>query len=144
MDNNVETVSAEYLHSRLLSMAKVFHAFCVENGLQYYMLGGTMLGAVRHKGFIPWDDDMDFGMPRKDYDRFLKLAEEKLPAPFEVTCYKNVAKTPIHYAKQIDGSATLVEDSYHDFVEGLYIDIFPLDATGMSFADRMRMKRMHM
>ncbi|MDE6558154.1 MAG: LicD family protein, partial [Clostridia bacterium] len=61
------------LQQRLLDMLKWFHAFCVEHNLRYYALGGTLLGAVRHKGFIPWDDDIDVGMPRKDYNRFIKL-----------------------------------------------------------------------
>ena len=54
------------LKQKLLNMLKWFHAFCKEHGLRYYALGGTMLGAVRHKGFIPWDDDVDLGMPRGD------------------------------------------------------------------------------
>ena len=54
---------------KLLEMMKWFHEYCVEEGLRYYALGGTMLGALRHKGFIPWDDDLDIGMPRKDYQK---------------------------------------------------------------------------
>ncbi len=60
-----------------LGMAKKFVAFCDEHDLRYYMLSGTFLGAVRHKGFIPWDDDMDFGMPREDYDRLLEMCQNK-------------------------------------------------------------------
>lgn len=137
-------VTPEYLHERLLIIAKAFHSFCAENNLKYYMLGGTMLGAVRHKGFIPWDDDMDFGMPREDYDRFLQLSEKGLPSPFEVRYYKNAPNSPIHYAKLIDGSTTLIEDSYHDYVEGLYVDIFPIDGAGNgSYKDNLRARHIY-
>ena len=134
--------SAEEIHSRLLVMAKTFHGICVENNLRYYMLGGTMLGAVRHKGFIPWDDDMDFGMPREDYDRFISVSNKILPEYYEIRFYKNTDNSPIHYAKLIDNRTTLVEASYTNYVEGLYIDIFPLDGAGNGMLfDRIRAKR---
>ena len=55
------------MQEKMLKMFSWFHNFCKENHLRYYAVGGTALGAVRHQGFIPWDDDMDVGMPRKDY-----------------------------------------------------------------------------
>jgi len=136
--------SAEEIHGRLLTMAKDFHQICVDNNLKYYMLGGTMLGAVRHKGFIPWDDDMDFGMPREDYDRFISISKQILPNHYELRFYKNAENSPMHYAKFIDNRTTLIEAPYRNYVEGLYIDIFPLDGAGNgSFSDRMRMKRIN-
>ena len=65
------------LQQQLLNILKWFHIFCEENNLKYYALGGTMLGAVRHKGFIPWDDDIDVGMPREDYNKFINLTKNK-------------------------------------------------------------------
>lgn len=130
------------LHKRLLEMAKAFHHICIDNNLHYYMLGGTMLGAIRHKGFIPWDDDMDFGMPRDDYDRFISLSKRILPEYYELRFYKNADNSPMHYAKFIDNRTTLIESSYTNYVEGLYIDIFPLDGAGNgSIIDRIRSKR---
>lgn len=76
--------TSEELHLHLLNMAKVFHLVCEQNNLTYYMLGGTMLGAVRHQGFIPWDDDMDFGMPRDDYNKFVEIASKVLPSYYEI------------------------------------------------------------
>ena len=61
------------LQQKLLNMLSWFHDFCEKNNLKYYILYGTLLGAIRHKGFIPWDDDIDVGMPRDDYEKFLKI-----------------------------------------------------------------------
>lgn len=65
------SITIRQLQEIYLTMLKEFHDFCIENGLTYYMVGGTLLGAVREKGFIPWDDDVDLAMPRDDYERFL-------------------------------------------------------------------------
>ena len=56
----------------LTDMLKVFHDFCVQHSIRYYAVAGTVLGAARHQGFIPWDDDIDVAMPRPDYERFIK------------------------------------------------------------------------
>lgn len=61
-------ISIEELHAKLLDIAKVFHQICERHQIPYYMISGTMLGAVRHKDIIPWDDDMDFGVPREYFD----------------------------------------------------------------------------
>lgn len=61
------------LQVRLLEMMKWFHQFRVEHNLRYFCLGGTMLGAQRHHGFIPWDDDIDVGLPRSDYEKLMEL-----------------------------------------------------------------------
>ena len=62
--------------SRLVCVLSWFHDLCAEYGLRYYIIAGTMLGAVRHQGFIPWDDDIDVGMPRSDYERLKELCYE--------------------------------------------------------------------
>ncbi len=122
-----DEIKASELHDRLLTIAKFFHNFCVDNEIRYYMLGGTMLGAARHKGFIPWDDDMDFGIPREDYNRFINLIQSN-NSEYEVRFYINTDNSPMHYAKLIDRNTTLIENNYRNYIEGLYIDIFPLDA----------------
>ena len=119
-------IDSKTLHERLLSMVKQLHEFCVAHNISYYMLGGTALGAKRHKGFIPWDDDVDIGMPRKDYDTFISLRDE-LPDNLEISYYLNTKNSPMHYVKLVDKNTTLIEKFYNYLVEGLYIDIFPLD-----------------
>lgn len=107
----------------LLAVDKV----CREHGIRYYISDGTMLGAVRHGGFIPWDDDLDIVMPRPDYTRFIEHASEWLPAPYEMVCPDNIPTYPGVFAKVIDGSTTLIERwSFHQ-LGGVYIDVFPLD-----------------
>ena len=68
----------DLLHQVDLDIVKEVVAICRKYKLKYYMLGGTMLGAVRHGGFIPWDDDIDLGLPRDDYEKFLQVAPSEL------------------------------------------------------------------
>ena len=65
----------------LLEVFAAVDAFCRKENISYVMLGGTMLGAYRHKGFIPWDDDIDIGMPRAEYERFFRLQEDAKKKP---------------------------------------------------------------
>ena len=122
----MKNISAEELHSHLLRMMKQFHSFCEDNNITYYIVGGTALGAQRHQGFIPWDDDVDISMPRTDYEKLISLME-KLPNNLELLFYRTRQHTPFHYIKLVDNTTTLVEKYYPDSVEGLYIDIYPLD-----------------
>lgn len=75
---NTENKSLQRLQQTNLEMIKIFIQICEKHQLQYFALGGTLLGAVRHQGFIPWDDDVDLGMPRPDYEKFLQIAGEEL------------------------------------------------------------------
>lgn len=116
------------VQKRLLIMMDWFHEYCQKNHLTYYMIGGTMLGAIRHQGFIPWDDDIDVGMPREDYFRLIELLEGKIEEIYTLETYRSGNLdfcTP--FAKLYDTETTLVEDRNPPVRRGLFIDVFPLD-----------------
>ena len=115
------------IQDKILSILKEFISICEENNLTYYALGGTLLGAVRHKGFIPWDDDIDIGMPREDYEKFKKVAPDFLP-----NNYKFLSEDTANYKKAFsvirdDSTKIIMNYSKEELVESLWIDIFPLD-----------------
>ena len=118
------------VQQRLLQMMVWYHDFCVSHNLRYYMIGGTMLGAVRHKGFIPWDDDIDVGMPRPDYQHFLELLEGRREGVYTAESYLGGALDYTYpFAKLYDTSTTLTEEKRPPVRRGLFIDVFPLDGT---------------
>jgi lipopolysaccharide cholinephosphotransferase len=120
------------LQIKLLGLMKIFHNVCERNNIQYFMLGGTMLGAVRHKGFIPWDDDMDVGLPRKDYEKILSLHKNEWSEHIYIKTPMNSKDLIFPYAKIMDKNTTLVEDCLDGIVGGIFIDVFPLDGAGNS------------
>lgn len=124
------------LKSVLVDMFAWFHEFCATYNLRYYMLGGTMLGAVRHGGFIPWDDDIDVGMPREDYQRMERLMKDH-PHEIYVLETPNSEKPDFFYAygKLYDTRTTLIENTRVPVKRGVYLDIFPLDGAGDSWEE---------
>lgn len=103
--------------------------FCRKHGLRYYLTAGTLLGAVRHQGYIPWDDDIDIAMPRDDYEQFYRLFNEERgsSSPIRLISYRD--KSSIYpFLKAIDGRTVVVEQ-YVDprYRTGVWVDIFPLD-----------------
>jgi len=112
-----------------IDMLKELIRICKKHELRYFVIGGTCLGAVRHKGFIPWDDDIDIGMPRKDYNKFLEIAQNELPSNLFLQNYKTEKDFILNYTKIRNNKTTFVEKSiaHMDINHGVYIDIFPLD-----------------
>lgn len=115
------------LQLRILKILKATDQVCREYHLTYYIWAGTMIGAVRHQGFIPWDDDIDIAMPREDYDRLIAHATDWLPQPMELVCAETDSSYPLPFGKIQDASTTLIERMHLKYLGGVYIDVFPLD-----------------
>lgn len=115
----------------MLEIMKCIHSFFVKNGLRYTMVYGTLLGAVRHKGFIPWDNDMDIGVPRPDYDRMLQLLDSgKSMGEHLYHLYYGNDDNYHYQITRICDDRTIVRPSYiRDQPKrmGIWVDIFPID-----------------
>lgn len=131
--------SKERYKQILLNTFKAFDKLCSENNIQYIGAYGTVLGAVRHKGIIPWDDDIDVYMTRDNYDRFLRLKEKTNSTKYKIVdIHDKGYYTP--FAKFYDSDTTLWEIKSIPFVIGVFIDIFPLDHTGENIQQTKRQK----
>ena len=102
---------------------------CQKYHLEYFAIGGTALGAVRHGGFIPWDDDIDIGMRRRDYEKFLKVATEELPKGYHIQNFYTEPNTPFYFTKIRKDGTKFVEYYLKDYDmhHGIFVDIFPFD-----------------
>lgn len=125
-------LSAKEVQALLIEMLQKFADYCDKHGLRYHLVGGTLLGAIRHKGFIPWDDDIDVGMPRPDYERFLELVKtEPVSEDYQVISAKE-GDSPLPFAQLIH-RRTRVERPSEKYMEEEFIvlkaflDIFPQD-----------------
>lgn len=123
-----ELLDEKSIKSVLSEMLLYFKNYCEENGLRFYLCGGTLLGAIRHHGFIPWDDDIDLAMPRPDYEALLKtIQNHPLDRRYKIVAYENNdLKYP--FMKLLDLSTT-IESEYikDDGTSSLWIDILPVD-----------------
>lgn len=113
----------------VLDIFSKFIDVCNSLDLKYYVVEGTLLGAVRHQGFIPWDDDIDVGMPRADYEKFVAEGQKYLPEGYFLQAIETEKDFPCSFAKVRNSNTTFVEKSIKDskINHGVYIDVFPLD-----------------
>lgn len=128
-----------------LSILKDVTAFCEENEIRYCVSSGTLLGAVRHEGFIPWDDDVDISMPRSDFEKFLSLAN-RLPKQYECQATRFDARYPISIVKVRKRGTLMKEPSMEhlNIQHGVWIDIFPLDRVEDVSKLAKRARRIHL
>ena len=123
------TSDLENMHKIQLNMLIEFDKICRRNNIKYILDAGTLLGAVRHKGFIPWDDDIDVRMLRDDYEKFCVVANKELPETMFFQNYKNDKGYPWMYSKiRMKGTkAVRIGQDRLNMEEGIYMDIFPCD-----------------
>ena len=122
-------IDLKELKEILLEVMDEIHEICEKHNLRYYLAGGTLIGAVRHNGFIPWDDDMDIHMPRPDYDKFMQIYPKEGKNVLYEHCINENYKYP--YAKLCKKGTRVIEKGGFGGVDmGVFIDIFPLDALG--------------
>ncbi len=128
MFNEDKTVAAA--QKVMLEILLEIHRICEKHNIPYTLIAGTLLGAVRHKGFIPWDDDCDIAMMREDYERFLLVAPKELSEDYFLQTKQTDKCYPLNFAKVRKNNTVLIEtgetgeENYH---HGIFVDIFPFD-----------------
>lgn len=125
----------------ITDVLREFIDICKKHGLTYFCCGGTAIGAIRHQGMIPWDDDIDVFMPRPDYDRFLQIASQTDLGDYELVTPFTKENYPLYFAKLCNRHTTLQEEADTPCVYGLYIDVFPIDGAPDSYEDARQMER---
>lgn len=130
---------------KMLAMLEIVDSICLKHGIDYWLDAGTLLGAVRHQGFIPWDDDMDISMPRASYEAFLQIAAKEIPDNMWLQTaqsdpgYYNLA-APLKIRDLNSRFIEKHESSDEPYVQGIFIDVFVYDRMPESLQQRRRYK----
>lgn len=119
---------------KLIDALNVLNRICKDYNIKYFASGGTAIGAIRHKGFIPWDDDIDVCMLREDYNRFIQLKDQVFDGHYKIMDYSEEGYC-VPSAKFVDCNTALWEVPNHPIMMGAYIDVFPLDFVEGSLDD---------
>jgi len=117
------------LHNKILEIAEYFDGLCNKNNITYYLMGGTALGAMRHQGFIPWDDDYDVFMDYENYTNFLNIVDEKIDKKYFYFQKEDTQEWPMYFSKIRMNGTTFIEKDIKDrkMHHGIYIDIMCLN-----------------
>lgn len=129
--NKIEECSLREAQLIMLDILKEVHRICEKHNLRYFLSDGTLLGAVRHQGFIPWDDDLDISMPREDYNKFMAIAQGELSEDYFMQTMKTDPYYKLYHVplKVRYNKSLFIEDgeNHKKYHQGIYIDIFPMD-----------------
>ncbi len=133
--SNMKKITSEQLKQIELDILISLDDYCRKNGLNYFLCGGSCIGAVRHNGFIPWDDDIDIAMPRKDYDIFVKNFSH---AKYRVLTGKN-RRYFLPFAKVVSTDTIILERNVETTPDmGVFVDVFPIDGLGTNYNKALR------
>lgn len=129
--NNKEYTSTQLvtLHQELYDiLSKIIH-ICEKYEISYFAIGGTLIGAAYDHSILPWDDDVDVGMTRDNYDRFLEVAQQELGNDYFLSCIKTDPHTPFFYAKVKKNNTLFIEEKTKSIKmhQGIFVDVFPFD-----------------
>lgn len=128
MDNDVIVTDIASVQKVCLNIAKEVHRILSAHNIRCFMMGGTLLGSIRHNGFIPWDDDMDFGIMREQYWDAISILKKELPSPFKCISYHDSKICIQESCKVMDMTTQIIElNDYSGEKEGVFIDLFPFD-----------------
>ena len=127
MNNNEVIIPVETQKELMVDILKYIDELCKKNNLTYFMIGGTLLGAVRHKGFIPWDDDVDIGLLREDYEKLIAVLQREKPNRYALVENSVTRNCYLANAKVFDKNTLLREDIDGACDIGVNVDVFPLD-----------------
>ena len=129
----IDGIDIRLVHNRLCEILDEFKRICEKNDIKYTIEGGTLLGAEKYKGFVPWDDDIDVAMLRTEYEKFLKVCKTDLNERFFLQNNKTDPCFPLSYSKLRMNGTKYVQKNYDflDIHQGLFMDIFPLDNVGL-------------
>lgn len=119
----------EILHQRQLEIAREIDRICRENNIKYSLYGGSVIGAVRHNGFVPWDHDIDIAMPRKDYEKFLELCMHSTDENFFFSTYTTEPYYPNNWGKMRSNNTVFQEVELVGLPihNGVFVDVHPID-----------------
>lgn len=131
------------LQKKEFQLLQAFVQVCEKLELTYFLVCGSALGAVKYKGFIPWDDDVDVGMPRRDYEIFLREGQKLLPKGVFLQNYETDPAYPNIFSKLRDSNTTYIEKSvaHLPINHGIYIDVFPLDEYPREEMERKKLEK---
>lgn len=126
-DGNMNEISNEEMKEIELELLKYLKKICNENNIKYYISSGTLLGAIKYKGFIPWDDDIDVCLVRDEYNKLIKCVEEDHDSRYKLLTYKNTKDYYYPFGKLVDTRTKLIDNAKEIKELGVFIDVFPLD-----------------
>ena len=137
----MKELSYKEVQTTALGVLKFIHEICEKENIRYFVAYGTLIGAVRHKGFIPWDDDLDIMIPRPDFDRFVAYCKNHDISPFKLM---NLDTTPgyPYFNTRVSDTRTII-DTYHErsVDMGVFVDVCALDGLGEKYEDALKMMK---